>query len=127
LTAGRLNANSAWVVFFIWSLRAQHHGGYLLQQQRSHPRRRRKKKTSAKRKPSRWCTKAPADQIPPIHPHCLYRSGRLCRIFDVDRSTLVRWRKQGKLPKFTRVGGVEGLTGEQILTLYAQGREASEE
>jgi expansin (peptidoglycan-binding protein) len=41
-------------------------------------------------------------------------------LFDIDRSTLVRWRKQGRLPPFTRVAGVEGLTGQQILDLYAQ-------
>jgi hypothetical protein len=83
----------------------------------------RRKKKSATSKPSKWRNKRPAGEIPPLHPHALYRPGRLCVLFDCDKSTLTRWRKQGKLPPYTEVAGIKGLTGQQIIDLYAQQRE----
>jgi hypothetical protein len=71
-------------------------------------------------------TKRPAGEIPPLHPHALYRPGRLCVLFDVDRSTLAKWRKQGLLPPFTKIAGVEGLTGQQILDFYATQQQRKE-
>ena len=79
-----------------------------------------KKPSATKSKKSKWRTKRPAGEIPPLHPHVLYRPNRLCVLFDIDKSTLHRWRKQGRLPPYTTVAGVKGLTGQQILDLYAQ-------
>jgi len=50
----------------------------------------------------------------------LYRTGRLAQLFDVHRSTIFRWRESGKLPPFVNIGGVEGLTGDQMQRLYRQ-------
>jgi len=86
---------------------------------------RRKTSTKAKKKPqSKWRTKRAAGEIPPLHPHALYRPGRLCVLFDIDKSTLCRWRKEEKLPPYTEIPGtnIKGLTGQQILDFYAQQR-----
>jgi hypothetical protein len=98
-------------------LRAQHRAKSLA----------RRKKKSATSKPSKWRTKRPAEEIPPLHPHALYRPGRLCALFDCDKSTLWRWAKKGLLPPYTGIAGVKGLTGEQIINFYRQRREAGDE
>jgi hypothetical protein len=85
-----------------------------------HPRRRLKKKTSTKNRQSKWRSKRPAGEIPPLHVHALYRPGRLCVLFDIDKSTLTRWAKKGLLPPYTEINGVKGLTGQQIMDFYAQ-------
>lgn len=76
-------------------------------------------KTKRNKKPGGWRTKLPASMTPAIHPLQIYRSGRLAQLFDTDKSTIWRWRKDGTLPPFTKIGGVEGLTGQQLLDLYA--------
>jgi hypothetical protein len=57
---------------------------------------------------------------PAAHPFALYRTGRLARLFSVRRETIWRWRKEGLLPPFVRVGRCEGLTGEQLQRLLEQ-------
>jgi hypothetical protein len=52
--------------------------------------------------------------MPALHVLQLYRPGRLAQIFDVDESTIFRWRKSGVLPEFVEVGGIRGLTGVQV-------------
>lgn len=56
------------------------------------------------------------------HPFRIYRTGRLADLFDVDPSTIWRWRRDGFLPPFAKIGGVEGLTGIQV-----EGRKANDE
>ena len=51
---------------------------------------------------------------PTPHPLGLNRTRRLAQILDVSRCTIWRWRREGVLPPFTKVGGVEGLTNEQL-------------
>jgi hypothetical protein len=70
-----------------------------------------------------WRTKLPSSEAPNFHPLQIFRPGRICKLLDIDKSTLWRWRKQGILPPFVTVGGIEGLTGEQLQTLLAQRRE----
>ena len=48
------------------------------------------------------------------HPFQLYRIDRLAELFDVDPSTIHRWRRDGILPPFTEIAGVKGLTGKQL-------------
>jgi predicted DNA-binding transcriptional regulator AlpA len=57
------------------------------------------------------------------HPHRLYRVERLADLFDVDRATIWRWRKAGLLPPFVEIGGVSGLTEEQVSEVLKQRRE----
>ncbi len=64
-------------------------------------------------------------ELPQLHPLQLFRVGRLAEIFDVDPSTIFRWRKEGVLPPFREVGGVRGLTGEQITEVYNKTDEAA--
>lgn len=54
------------------------------------------------------------------HPLRLYRVGRLAELFDVDRATIWRWRKSGVLPLFVKIGGIEGLTEQQVQKLLEQ-------
>jgi hypothetical protein len=54
------------------------------------------------------------------HPLRLYRAGRLAELFDVNDSTIWRWRKNGVLPKFAKVGGIEGLTEVEVARLLEQ-------
>jgi hypothetical protein len=56
----------------------------------------------------------------PAHPFAFYRTDRLAQLFDVRRETVWRWRRDGVLPPFTKIGGVEGLTGEQVQRLLEQ-------
>jgi hypothetical protein len=51
------------------------------------------------------------------HPYALYRTGRLAELFDVDPSTIWKWRKTGVLPPFKEIAGVRGLTGKQLAKL----------
>ena len=65
----------------------------------------------------------------PAHPHDpdalrLYRPSRLAALFDVDQSTIWRWRKDGTLPPFTQVGGISGLTEEQVAEVIERNRRA---
>lgn len=53
-------------------------------------------------------------------PYKIYRTSRLAELFDVDASTIWRWRKRGVLPKFKRIGGIEGLTEVQLADFLAQ-------
>ena len=55
--------------------------------------------------------------IPQLHALQLFRVGRLAQLFDVDPSTIWRWKRDGKLPPFKEVCGIEGLTGQQVMTL----------
>jgi predicted DNA-binding transcriptional regulator AlpA len=58
---------------------------------------------------------------PPLpHPFALFRTNRLAQLFGVRRETIFRWRKSGVLPPFTRIGGILGLTGEQVARLLDQ-------
>jgi hypothetical protein len=74
------------------------------------------KTQSAEEKPSssKWRTKRPADELLPLHPLALYRPGRICRLLDIDKATLRRRRQRGLIPPFAVVGGIKGLTGEQL-------------
>jgi hypothetical protein len=76
------------------------------------PRLKQRKRVSQKR--AAFATPLPA------HPLAFYRTDRLAQIFDVRRETIWRWRKAGLLPPFVKIGNIEGLTGEQILRIYAQ-------
>lgn len=54
-------------------------------------------------------TVASPPSVPAASPHKLYRTYRLAELFDVDRTTIYRWRKKGKLP-FARVGDFWAVT-----------------
>lgn len=58
------------------------------------------------------------------HPFQLFRTKRLAKLFDVDKSTIWRWRQSGVLPEFVVIGGVTGLTSEQVARVLAQRRGA---
>lgn len=64
---------------------------------------------------------------PAAHPFALYRTSRLAKLFSVRRETIWKWRRDGVLPPFTKIGGVEGLTGEQVERLLEQGQLTGEE
>jgi predicted DNA-binding transcriptional regulator AlpA len=65
---------------------------------------------------------APQSLPPVFHPHPfrLYRTERLAELFGVDRATIWRWQKSGVLPPFVEIGGVRGLTEEQVAQVLAQ-------
>jgi hypothetical protein len=116
------HANPARAALLFWSLRVSRDP-----QEEGHlQRRRRKKSRTAGRKPaeSKWRRKRPASETLDFHPLQLFRPGRICDLFDVDRSTFVRWRRQGVLPPFIKIGGIEGLTGEQLQRFLTQRAEA---
>jgi predicted DNA-binding transcriptional regulator AlpA len=48
------------------------------------------------------------------HPFRIYRTERLAELFDVDRATIWRWRINGTLPPFVEIGGIRGLTEQQL-------------
>src|SRR4051794_12791008 len=48
------------------------------------------------------------------NPFKLYRVNRLAEIFDVNESTIWRWRQRGLLPAFVEIGGIKGLTEQQL-------------
>jgi hypothetical protein len=60
-----------------------------------------------------------------IHPFELYRVGRLARLFDVDRATIWRWKRDGKLGPWVRIGGIEAMTGERVAALLAQSQQGA--
>jgi hypothetical protein len=41
----------------------------------------------------------------------------LAELFDVNPSTIWKWRKAGVLPPFKEIAGVRGLTGKQLAKL----------
>jgi predicted DNA-binding transcriptional regulator AlpA len=51
----------------------------------------------------------------------LIRPKKLAALFDVNQSTLIRWRKQGLLPKPVEIGGVIGWT-EEVLREFLKRR-----
>ena len=59
------------------------------------------------------------------HPFQLFRTDRLAQLFDVNESTIWRWRQNGVLPAFVEIGGIRGLTSEQVAQVLAQRREAA--
>jgi predicted DNA-binding transcriptional regulator AlpA len=54
------------------------------------------------------------------HPFRLYRTERLAELFGVDRGTVWRWRKAGLLPPFVELGGIRGLTEQQVAEVLKQ-------
>ena len=61
------------------------------------------------------------------HPFRIYRTNRLADLFSVDESTIWRWRRDGILPEFTKIGGIEGLTGDQVADLLKVRKPDTEE
>ena len=51
-------------------------------------------------------------------PYRIFRTNRLAELFDVDPSTIWRWRQDGTLPQFVKVGGVSGLTEVQLAEVH---------
>jgi predicted DNA-binding transcriptional regulator AlpA len=70
----------------------------------------------------RQISNAPESLPPTFHPHPfrIYRPERLAELFGVDRATIWRWRKAGLLPPFVQIGGVSGLTEEQVSEVLKQ-------
>lgn len=57
------------------------------------------------------------------NPFRLYRTERLAELFDVDPSTIWRWRKSGELPPPVEIGGVHGWTEEQLREVIERRRQ----
>jgi len=55
-------------------------------------------------------------------PFRIYRTHRLAELFDVDPSTIWKWRQNGTLPEPVRIGGVHGWTEDQLEELFARRR-----
>jgi predicted DNA-binding transcriptional regulator AlpA len=53
-------------------------------------------------------------------PYRLYRTRRICELFDVDASTVWRWQRTGVLPPPIQVGGVKGWPEPVIQGLLKQ-------
>ena len=55
-------------------------------------------------------------------PHAfeLYRTARLAELFHVNRATIFRWKRSGKLGPWVRIGGVEAMTGARVAELLQQ-------
>lgn len=51
------------------------------------------------------------------HPLRLYRPSRVAALFDVDQTTVWRWKRDGILPPPIEIAGVSGWTHEQLATL----------
>jgi predicted DNA-binding transcriptional regulator AlpA len=68
---------------------------------------------------------SPADQQ--RLPFTLFRVNRLATIFDCDRATIWRWRRDGVLPEPISVGGITGWTHSQIEHLIAQRQQQATE
>ena len=56
----------------------------------------------------------------------LIREHRLAKLFDVDPSTIWRWKRDGILPEPIKIGGIVGWPEHQLLDLLAR-HQASEE
>jgi predicted DNA-binding transcriptional regulator AlpA len=60
------------------------------------------------------------------NPLRLYRTHRLAELFDVDPSTIWKWRQRGILPEPVQIGSVHGWTERQLEALFRQHRESAD-
>src|SRR5689334_7462536 len=113
MEAVALQRNSAGAALFIfWPL--QRAGGAMIKQKLSRGKARKRAERRARDKTAHVA-----------NPLRLYRPSRLAELFDVDESTIWRWRIKGVLPAFTQIGGIRGLTEQQVEQVLAQHREGS--
>jgi hypothetical protein len=86
-------------------------------------RRRQRKQQQARRRASRARPRATRVVDFGANPNRIYRPGRLAELFDVDGTTIWRWSKNGTLPQFVEIGGIRGLTEQQVTELLEQRRQ----
>jgi predicted DNA-binding transcriptional regulator AlpA len=55
-------------------------------------------------------------------PYKIFRVSRLAELFGVDRITIWRWSKTGVIPPLVRLGGISGLTEDQVAHVLEQQR-----
>ena len=94
-------------------------------QKRANAKRRRKQRRQqqVQRRASRAHPKTIQATAFAANPHRIYRPGRLAELFDVDDVTIWRWSRDGILPKYVEIGGIRGLTEEQVTQFLEQRRQ----